>query len=258
MDSVNTYWADRSALEWQIELGADEAISDAPLNRYDLPDKTAKPAVADIAKTAAAPPAAPVAIDHAQQSKKLASAATSIDGLLASITAFDGSPLKRAARNTVFAQGNPDAPIMVIGEAPSRDEDRAGTPFAGDAAILLTNMFNAIDMGVEASSLYLASPLPWRAPASPPPANEVALGLPFLEHHIKLSGAKIIVVMGNTPCQMLLGKQGLTRLRGQWAEVLGLPAMPMLHPSSLLQNPAAKKDAWSDLRAIRAKLKELS
>lgn len=252
MDSVDTYWADRAALEWQVELGATEAMLDAPLNRYEVPETIAKP-VAVAAKSGPPSVPAPVEVDTAAEAVIAASGAADLEGLRAALMAFEHCDLKRGARKLVFAEGDPAARVMIIGEVPTRDEDRAGKPFVGDTRVLLDNMFKAIGLETETKT-YMTSVFPWPAGLEMPAAKDIAMIKPFLERHIALANPDVIVLMGNTPCQMLLGQGGLTRLRGAWAEVLGRPAMPMSHPSQLLRNPSLKKDAWADLLALKAKL----
>ena len=258
MDSMDTYWADRAALEWQVELGVTEAILDAPLNRYEVPDAVAKPVVAPVAKGPPAIPV-PVEVDCVAQARKSADAAPDLAALQAAIGAFDHCDLKRGARNLIFSEGDAAARIMVIGEAPERDEDRAGTPFAGDRRLLLDKMFAAIDRGVVhedvARRVYLTGAFPWSAGSVPPKPADMATLTPFLERHIALVNPDVLILMGNTACQMLLGKSGVSRMRGQWAEVLGRPTMPMMHPAQLMQTPLAKRDAWADLLAVQDKLR---
>lgn len=252
MDSMDTYWSDRASLEWQVEMGATEAMLDAPLNRYEVPDKIAKPEPVDVK---GGPPPVPVAVevDTAAEAKIAASGAADLDGLRAALMAFPHCDLKRGARNLVFAEGDPAARVMIIGEVPSRDEDRAGKPLVGDARALLDTMFGAIGLEV-ASQVYMTAAFPWPAGLEMPAAKDIAMIKPFLERHITLANPDVVVLMGNTACQMLLGQGGLTRLRGTWAEVLGRPAMPMSHPAQLLRNASLKRDAWADLLALKAKL----
>ncbi len=259
MDSMDTYWADRSALEWQVELGADEAIGDTPVNRYEIPEKLAKPAASAVSPAMTPPePAEPVKVDAIAVARELAQSAADLDALRTALDAFDMCEPKRAARNTVFAQGDPAARVLIVGEAPDRDVDRAGTPFAGAAQQLLGRMFDAIGMGQDVEDptarIYTIAPIPWRSPAQPQP-HELDMMKPFLERHITLANPDIVLVMGNTACQMLLGRAGVSRLRGNWTEALGRPVLPMLHPVALIQNPSAKRDAWADLLALKAKLK---
>lgn len=150
---------------------------------------------------------------------------------------------------------------MVIGEAPGRDEDLEGRPFVGKAGKLLDAMFAAIGMGRERpepeSALYITNVLPWRPPQNrdPEPA-EIAMMLPFLTRHVELAAPDVLILMGNHACQALLGRKGITRMRGQWAEALNRPALPMFHPAYLLRNPAAKREAWADLLALQHRLRE--
>ena len=238
-------------------MGADEAILDAPLNRYDVPEKLAKPAVVAVPK---GPPPIPVAVkvDCVSEAKIAAAAADDLDALAASLNGFAHCDLRRGARKMVFAEGDPAARVMIIGEVPEREEDRAGLPFVGDARRLLDTMFAAIDMGVahdDASrKIYLTAAMPWAAGSVGPEPADMQMLTPFLERHIALANPDVVVLMGNTACQMLLGKTGVSRLRGGWVEVMGRPAIPMSHPAQLIRNPSAKREAWADLLAIKAKL----
>jgi DNA polymerase len=257
MDSMDTYWADRAALEWQLEAGVTEAMLDAPLNRYDVPDTVAKPSVA----APGGPPPAPVVVtvDGVTEARKAAQNAGDLAMLQTAVRGFAHCDLKRGARNLVFAEGDAAARVMIIGEAPDRDADRAGIPFAGDGRALLDKMLAAINLGVAHDNIehraYLTAAFPWSAGHASPTADDIALLRPFLERHITLADPDIVILMGNTPCQMLLGKAGVSRMRGQWVQVLGRPAMPMLHPAQLLQTPLAKRDAWADLLAVQARLR---
>ncbi len=150
---------------------------------------------------------------------------------------------------------------MIIGEAPGRDEDIEGRPFVGRAGQLLDKMFAAIGMGrdvpLSKDAVYITNVMPWRPPQNRDPSpEEMAMMVPFLERHVQLVAPELIVLMGNTPCQAVLGKRGITRLRGNWDSQWGKPIMPMFHPAYLLRNPAAKREAWADLLEIQAKLNE--
>ncbi|MEE9387375.1 MAG: uracil-DNA glycosylase [Paracoccaceae bacterium] len=249
----------RALLEWQLEMGASEAIAEAPINRYELPDgvPSAKPVVQWV------PGAAPTAVfDAAAVAREMAQAAATLEDLRAALAAFKHCELKRGARNSVFADGNPQARVMIIGEAPGREEDIAGTPFVGRAGQLLDKMLAAIglarDAADSADAVYVTNILPWRPPQDrTPEPGEVAMMLPFMKRHVELVAPKVLVLMGNVPCQAVLGKRGVTRLRGNWQSGLGCPVMPMFHPAYLLRNPAAKRDAWHDLLMLQAKLKDL-
>ncbi|MDQ7071954.1 MAG: uracil-DNA glycosylase [Rhodobacterales bacterium] len=262
MESAADYHSALAQLEWQVSLGIDEAIGDAPVNRYEVvPD--AKPASKSTKGKPAPGPAvihAVASVDPVQDAQILAASADSLDALRAAVAGYDHCELKRGARNLVFGDGNPSARVMIIGEAPGRDEDREGRPFVGRAGQLLDKMLAAIDLGRDQSapgdSVYIANIIPWRPPQNrePTPA-EIAMMLPFIKRHIDLVAPDILVLLGDISCQALLGKQGITRLRGEWHEVMERPAMPMLHPAYLLRQGRAKREAWADLLALKARLK---
>ena len=257
MEAMSDPRAMLAALAWQVELGADEAILDAPVNRFEAVEPAAPaPAVAP-----AAAPVVAAAADPVAEARALAAAAPDLAALRAALEGFEHCDLKRGARNLVFADGDPAARLMIVGEAPGRDEDLQGRPFVGRAGQLLDRMLAAIDMGRARADapVYIANVLPWRPPQNRDPTpDEIAMMLPFLERHIALANPAVLVVMGNSACAALLGRRGITRMRGIWESVLGRPAMPTFHPAYLLRNPAAKREAWADLLAIRARLREVS
>jgi len=262
MESLNTYWSDRALLEWQIELGADEALNETPVNRYDLDPAPAKPVAKAAAEAPALPPKAPE-VDVVAIAKSAASGAADLEALAAAMQGYEHCELQQGAKTFVFSDGAPTARVMIIGDAPGRQEDIAGKPFVGQVGVLLDKMFAAINLERAAADpahgVYLTNVLPWRPPSNRTPNEaEFAMMVPFLERHITLANPDVVVLMGNDPCQALLGRAGITRLRGKWQEVLGRPALPMAHPSTLLQQPAAKRDAWADLLSLQAKLRELS
>ncbi|SMR81823.1 DNA polymerase [Aliiroseovarius halocynthiae] len=269
MESAQDWHSAKALLEWQIELGAVDAISDAPVDRYALAPSEPKPApkaqtsapVELPKRTAPTPPPVEPKIDYVALAKQAAAGAPDLDGLKAAMKAFDGCELKKGARNTVISDGNPAARVMIIGEAPGRDEDIEGRPFVGRAGQLLDKMFAAIGMGrdvpLSKDAVYITNVMPWRPPQNRDPSpEEMAMMVPFLERHVQLVAPELIVLMGNTPCQAVLGKRGITRLRGQWDSQWGKPIMPMFHPAYLLRNPVAKREAWADLLEIQAKLNE--
>lgn len=257
-----------TALAWQIELGADEAIEDAPVNRFLQPVPAAPAAAPALPRAEAArepPPrataAVPAATDPVVAARQAAAAAGTLEALHEAIAGFDLCELKKGARSTVFADGNSGARVMILGEAPGRDEDIEGRPFVGRAGQLLDRMLAAIGLDRHApdpaKAAYISNVMFWRPPANREPTpEELAMMLPFVERHVALAAPDVLVLMGNTPCSALLGRRGILRLRGQWQRALGLPALPMTHPAYLLRNPAAKRDAWADLLALKAKLRE--
>lgn len=251
MESALDYHTARALLEWQIELGATDAIGDAPVDRYALPDtapKAKKPAKAQTA------PEKPKQVDPVAVAKSAAQAAGSLDQLQAAMDAFDHCELKRGARQLVFADGTPGARVMIIGEAPGRDEDREGKPFVGRAGQLLNRMLAAIDLN-RTDNVYFTNVLPWRPPQNrDPKPEEIGMLKPFLERHVALAKPEVLVVMGNISCQAVLGKRGITRLRGQWDQAMDLPVIPMFHPAYLLRQPQMKRQAWADLLELKARL----
>lgn len=249
MESVEHHAA-LAALAWQIELGADEAIGDDPVDRYVL--EVAAPKKAAAAAPAMAPVAA--AFDPVAEARALAAGADSLDDLRAALAGFEHCELKRGARNTVFADGVPGARVMVVGEAPGRDEDTQGKPFVGRAGQLLDRMFAAIGLSRD-RGLYITNILPWRPPQNRDPRpDEIAMMVPFLERHVALAAPEFLVLMGNHSCHAVLGKRGITRLRGEWHEALERPALPMFHPAYLLRQPHQKREAWADLLALKARM----
>jgi DNA polymerase len=267
-------------LRWYVAMGADEAIGAAPVDRLAPPP--AAPAQAappsPMRETAALapatprpplaprPPAMPAAARDgsasAASARRLAAEATTLAELAAAVTAFDGCALKRTATTTVFADGVPDAPLMVIGEAPGADEDRVGKPFVGRAGQMLDRMLGAIGFDRRRNA-YITNVLFWRPPGNRKPTpDEIATCLPFVLRHIALLAPQAVMMSGGTATSALLGgAEGITRLRGRWFDlaVEGLPRpMPALatyHPSFLLRAPARKNEAWRDLLSLQSKLK---
>lgn len=266
-----------AALRWQLEAGADEAIGDAPIDRYTVSAKAAAAKAALKERPAAPPPAAPPppppqrtprplasADAEAESAREIAAACTTLGALKAAVEAFDGCALKETATNTVFADGDPTSDVMFIGEAPGAEEDRQGLPFVGVSGQLLDRMIAYIGLtrgGTGRGGAYISNMLFWRPPGNrnPTPA-EIAACLPFVYRHIELAGPKVLVFVGGTSAKtMLETTTGIMRLRGRWHDFtlpngITLPAMPTFHPAYLLRSPAGKREAWRDLLAIQAKL----
>jgi uracil-DNA glycosylase len=257
-DIADDWHAALAALAWEVEAGVDETIGDQSLNRYELAPETPK-----------SPSAQPLPVDlrpTQTQADPIAAAETasrqaqSLEALRGALAAFDQCELKKGARNTVFADGNPKARVLILGEAPGADEDREGRPFVGRAGQLLDRMFAAIGLSRTSTdpkgALYITNVMPWRPPGNrdPEPA-EIAMMRPFVERHIALVDPAVIVVMGNTPLDALTGRRGILRARGTWSEALGKPLLPMTHPAYLLRNPGAKREAWADLLSLQARLR---
>jgi DNA polymerase len=190
----------------------------------------------------------------------VAEAAGTLDELRAALAAFDGCALAATATNLVFADGNPAAGLMLVGEGPGAEEDRAGLPFVGPSGRFLDRMLASI--GLDRTQYLITNLIPWRPPGNRNPTDaEVLVCLPFLLRHIALVRPRRLVLLGALAARAILGgSAGITRLRGRWhsATIPGLaapiPALPMLHPAYLLRTPGAKRDAWADLRLLRRSL----
>ncbi|MHA1523521.1 MAG: uracil-DNA glycosylase [Alphaproteobacteria bacterium] len=256
-------------LEWYALAGADEAVGEAPLNWYDATvfnQAKALPGGHPAGKAANPAPLATPAVpkaeaqDPALLARSKAAEAGDLRELEEILRNFDGCALKQTAKNTCFADGNPQSDIMFIGEAPGRDEDLDGRPFVGRAGKLLDAMLGAINL--DRSRVYITNIIYWRPPGNrtPSPA-EAAICRPFIERQIALIDPKIVVFLGGAAAKNLLDTtQGIMRLRGKWrtykAGETEIRAMPTLHPAYLLRQPGHKRLAWQDLLAIRAALDE--
>ena len=275
----------KAALEWQMEVGADQAIGTEALDRYALAErateaKAARNRARAEAVAQAQPPrrnAAPAAAASARplpplqseeaalrSARELAQGAQTLEELKAALESFDGCPLKATATTTVFADGAPDAKIMLIGEGPGANEDRQGLPFVGRAGQLLDAMLESIGLD-RRKNAYITNVVFWRPPGNrtPTPA-EIAVCLPFVERHIELLDPEILMFLGGISAKSLLGRsEGILKLRGKWASYQHaglprpLPALPTLHPAFLLRQPAQKRNAWRDLLAFQDKMREL-
>ena len=269
-------------LRWHIDAGADEAIGDSPTDHFEAasaPVRTQQRAVTTGGvQAAAAPPSSeaprrPASVPLSLESpaaaegsaEQLANAASTLAELRDAMQQFEGCSLKHTAMNLVFGDGNPDADVMFIGEAPGADEDREGLPFVGVSGRLLDKMIAAI--GMDRTSAYITNILPWRPPGNrKPTTNEVTICLPFIRRHIELMAPRVLVLVGGTSASALLGRsEGITRLRGRWlvyrSDDAGggfeIPCMPIYHPAYLLRQSALKRDAWRDILAIQERLQSM-
>ena len=254
-----------STLNWLVEAGADEAVAGEPVNRLVAkaqlpapPVRTAAPAVAP----ARAAPQVPLNGDTIGGAMAAAAAATNLIELQAALEGFDGCALKRTATNTVFADGVAAGRVMLIGEAPGRDEDRVGKPFVGRAGQLLDKMLASIGLDRKTNA-YITNVINWRPPDNRDPTQEEAAAcLPFLRRHIELADPAVIILLGAVAARHVVGvNDGIMKLRGRWMEYrVGdrmVPLMPTLHPAYLLRQPGHKKLAWRDLQAVRDKMQSL-
>ncbi|EAQ04435.1 uracil-DNA glycosylase [Pseudooceanicola batsensis HTCC2597] len=255
MESALDWHSAYALLDWQVELGADEAIGDTPVDRF----AHVEPPSAAKRKAAPEQPVRRKEIDAVEVARQAAQAAGSLDALREALGAYEHCALKRGARNLVFSDGHPAARVLILGEAPDRDEDREGRPFVGRAGRLLDRMLAAIDLDRTGETpdraVYITNVLPWRPLQNrDPEPEEIAMMLPFVQKHIELVDPAFVILMGNIACRAALGKQGILRLRGTWTEAFGRPTLPMTHPTYLLQQPRAKREAWADLLSLKVRL----
>lgn len=257
-------------LQFYVDMGVDEVMGDEAVNRTAIPTKALEnqtpPLVFPKDSPRIAEPSASIAgtVEMMGDAKKLAEGANTLEELRAALDGFEGLPLKRTATHTVFADGNPEARIMFVGEAPGTDEDRIGKPFVGVSGQLLDKMLGAIGLSRETNA-YISNVINWRPPGNRSPSDaEVALSLPFIQRHIELVNPAVVIFVGGVSAKALLHTaQGITRLRGRWMdyESSGLqkpiPAMAIFHPAYLLRSPAQKSLVWADLLSIQKKLHDM-
>jgi DNA polymerase len=253
-------------LAWQVEMGADEAIGEAARNHLARPAAPARVAAqAPVAAASASPvPAAATVQDAASGAEALAARCTSVADIAHALAGFDQCPLKRTATNLCYIDGNPQARILIIGEAPGREEDLQGKPFVGRSGQLLDRMLAAIGLDRHAEdpdrAVLITNVIFWRPPGNRKPTEaETLMCLPFVQRTIALVRPRLIVALGAIPAQRLLGTtQGILKLRGRWTSVSldgeTIALMPSLHPAYLLRQPAQKRLAWRDFLAVRERL----
>ncbi len=277
-------------LRWYQAAGVDAALSDMPIDWLARgpvapgtgfqwpeqqppelqrePDRTQPPATPPVVSGArpALPaldirprPQTPLAASEAgTDARRIACAANSLETLEAALRAFDGCTLKATAKNLCFYRGSATARVMLIGEAPGREEDIEGKPFVGRAGQLLDKMLAAI--GLTEADVHITNIVYWRPPGNRTPTPQEALACrPFLERQIELVKPEFIVAVGGSAAKEVFGvSDGIMRLRGKWRDIAvggkAVAAIATLHPAYLLRTPAAKQMAWLDMLQIRAKL----
>jgi uracil-DNA glycosylase len=265
----------RQLLAFYLEAGVDCALTDEPVDRLAEPDIV--PAAAVVRETApprplremapAVPPVprsetAPAPEAAIASAREAARTAPTLEALRALLQTFDGCALRNTATQLVFADGNPRARVMFVGEAPGRDEDIEGLPFVGRSGKLLDRMIAAI--GLDRSSAYIANVIPWRPPGNRTPTpQETQICLPFIQRQIELVNPEVLVTLGNPSTQALLGtREGIMRSRGKWIDydtgTRVIRALPTFHPAYLLRSPSYKRMSWLDLRAIAKVLAAVS
>ena len=251
-----------SVLEWYRAAGVDLAVGEEPVDRFaQRPTvRAALPGMAAPAAQERAPDVLPLGGDP-NEARSLAATAQTLDELQAILGAYDGCGLKLRATQLVFADGNPEAEIMLIGEAPGAEEDRQGKPFVGKSGQLLDRMLAAI--GLDRTKVYIANTVPWRPPGNRTPTpEEMALCLPFLHRQVELVAPKVVLTLGGPAMQTVFAStNGIIKMRGKWQSLTignhAVDALPTLHPAYLLRNPAAKQQAWKDMLSLRLKLDAL-
>ena len=250
----------KSTLDWWSTHGVEALPVPTPAPSSSAPAQ-APMAHTPMASAQAARAAGFKQHDPNQDGKALAQAATTLDELKAALERFEGCNLKNTARNLVFSRGNPNADVMIMGEAPGREEDELGQPFVGPSGQLLDKMLAAI--GLNEETVYITNIVNWRPPGNRKPTDgEVEACRPFAERHIALKKPKTLVFAGGIAAQSLLGaKSGIMSLRGRWqdysVEDQLIPALALFHPAFLLRRPQEKAKAWQDLLSLKMKLAEL-
>ncbi len=272
----------RQHLQFLSAMGVEDEAADAPIGLYRMTGKAkiasaaaniaVDPAFGQMDKTQNAPaPISSVSV-HEPRAKfdaqpisgggfdpiKMAGDAKNLQELYAAIERFDGVAIKKSATRTVIADGNPDAKIMLIGEAPGAEEDRLGKPFVGQAGQLLDKMLGAIGLN-RAENAYITNILFWRPPGNRTPSpDEMAACMPFVRRHIQLMQPKILVCLGGVAMKSMFDvKDGIMKLRGSWLDFTPapgdapVPALLTYHPAFLLRTPAYKKDSWADLQDLQ-------
>lgn len=270
-------------LDWYRDLGVDAVVGEAPVNWLERPsappgaDMSLLPSLASSPTPIVQPPEVHTPSTVPRSAPALPSAAagaspaeargrapldlhaiTNLDGLRRVIAEFDGCALKATAKNLCFYRGAPDARVMIIGEAPGRDEDLEGRPFVGRAGQLLDKMLSAI--GLSEADVHITNIVYWRPPGNRTPTAQEALACrPFLTRQMELVSPDVVITLGGPAAKELFGTlDGIMRLRGKWRHIdIGtrkVAAMAMLHPAYLLRTPAAKNLAWRDLLELQARL----
>lgn len=270
-------------LKFHEELGVDAVVADAPNLKTDFGETHALVnAVQKLIAPTIAPPDAPLTSSKVipVASKTVASApkvemdkttvdrvkgAATLEELRQIVENFEDCPLKHTATHTVFSDGNPNAPVMMIGEAPGAEEDKQGKPFVGLSGQLLDRILATVGLDRQ-TNVYISNIVSWRPPGNRAPTNqEIAMCLPFIQKHIELVRPRIIVLLGATATKSLLDtSDGIMKIRGQWFDFKTpyaghtVKTMATFHPAFLLRSPGQKKLVWQDFLKIKAELQKKS
>lgn len=252
----------KEILNWYLLAGVDAFCDETTQNYVQQKDAI----MADVMLNSPTRPATTLLAQTTDaayiNAREICDEAQTLDDLKAMLENFEGCALKFSANSTVFGCGNPQAEVMIIGEAPGADEDRIGEPFVGRSGHLLDKMLAAI--GLQRQDCYITNVLPWRPPGNRTPTDaEVAVCLPFLKRQIELLKPKMIFLLGGSAVNALLGvSAAISQLRGKVVEYttesgLVIPALASYHPAYLLRTPAQKAKVWADLLRLQRKLAEL-
>ncbi|MGD9637916.1 MAG: uracil-DNA glycosylase family protein [Alphaproteobacteria bacterium] len=269
---MNYNFSTTELLKWYQDAGVDETISDEAASKFaalDIPETAKENQILTpvIEKKVILPKTETFAATTESAIKtatELANSANNLSELETALKNFNGCGLKLTASNTVFGGGNPKSQIMLIGEAPGKEEDRTGIPFVGQSGRLLDKMLASI--GLDRDKCYISNVIPWRPPGNRTPTHiEVGLCLPFIQRHIELISPKIIVLLGGSSASALLAKnESVSNLRNKWHEYetpsLKSPIATLVtfHPAYLLRSPLEKRKSWQDLVNIAKKIEELN
>ena len=255
-------YADLNHLKWAMEAGQDELLSEVPRDRFSNTQNVLKNADLSLQQKNAVSSESK-SLRNVKSAEEAANTAKTLFELREAFISFEGCALKNTAMNFVYGDGNAEADVMLIGEAPGADEDREGKPFVGLSGQLFDKMIHSI--GLPRSEVYVTNVLPWRPPGNRQPTpGEIGACLPFVKRHIELVRPQILVLVGGISAKTLLSRtEGIMRLRGRWFNYQadyssdGIPALPVLHPAFLLHSAGQKAKAWKDMVEIRKKMKDL-
>jgi len=252
-------------LRWYRESGIDVAVGKSPSNHYaplkqnvgSQPDSNEDSITLQPTTQKRTSPSVGTSIAASQE---IAAKCQTLDDLRLALASFEGCPLKKTATNLVFADGNPNAKVMLVGEAPGADEDRQGLPFVGVSGQLLDRMLAAI--GLDRTAVYITNIVNWRPPGNRQPTpQEIETCKPFIEKHIALIHPHILILVGGVSMKALLNtNEGIMRLRGKWHPYVSpyikepIKALATYHPSFLLRSPGQKAQSWQDMLMIKKEL----
>ncbi|WP_455482307.1 uracil-DNA glycosylase [Bartonella sp. B35(2025)] len=260
-------------LTFYQESGADAVLTDVPINHFSqifssekkleqITDISHHQQISSTTNQHSYPPYNSDTTQHTLSAIEMAKNANTLDELKSALLAFNDCSLKLTAKNTCFADGTAGSPLMLIGEAPGREEDIQGVPFVGKAGILLNKILAAI--GLTRQNVYITNTIPWRPPGNRTPTpREIALCRPFVERHIQLANPRILIALGGIATQFFTGNQnGIIRTRGKWLTYveeggIKIPVMPTFHPAYLLRTPSQKKLTWIDFLEVKNRLNSL-